>query len=118
MGFLVDFEFDMAVLGVGGVPLDWWHLGDSKRLILSPRSRIWVHFRPISMIFELFRKVAMILWPGIYRVFGLELSETNFRVFWSEPKRCATKSYADSWWYHLEKWPALPVRQLAQPVHE
>ena len=29
--------------------------------------------------------------------------ESNFRVFWSEPKRFATKSYADSWWYHLEK---------------
>ena len=60
------------------------------------------------MTFELFRKVATTLWPGIYRVFGLDLSENNSRVFWSEPKRWATKSYADSWWYHLEKcllWP-------------
>ena len=53
--------------------------------------------------FELFRKVATTLWPSIYRVFGLDLSENNSRVFCSEPKRWATKKYADSWWYHLEK---------------
>ena len=62
------------------------------------------------MICELSRKVATTLWPGIYRVFGLELSENNFRVFWSEPKRCATKSYADSWWYHLDKCLIQPFR--------
>ena len=45
----------------------------------------------LFMIFELFKKVATILWPGIYCVFGLELSENNFRVFWSEPKKVRRK---------------------------
>ena len=98
----------MAVLGSGWVPLDWWHLWDSKRLILSPRSRIWVQFRSISMIFELFRKVATTLLPGIYRVFGPVVPKSFFLVLWPKPKRCATNSCADSWRYHLGKcllWP-------------
>ena len=36
------------------------------------------------------------------------LPDLHFRGFRSEPKRCPTKSYADSWWYHLGKcliWP-------------
>ena len=36
------------------------------------------------------------------------LPNSHCRELWSEPKRCATKSYAHSWWYHLEKcllWP-------------
>ena len=33
----------------------------------------------------------------------------EFRAFRSEPKRCATKSYTDSWWYHLGECLILPV---------
>ena len=96
MDFLVDFEFYMAVLGVGMCPIGLVAPSGLKTLDSQPEKS---NMGPASTNFhdfELFRKVATTLWPGIYRVFCLELSEINFRVFWSEPKRCATKSYAVS----------------------
>ena len=42
--------------------------------------------------------------------FGPGAPDSHFRSFRSEPKRCATKSYADSWWYHLEKCLSCPFR--------
>ena len=55
------------------------------------------------MISVISRKVVVASWHGVDRVFGLGIQKSDFQGFGSEPKRCATKSYADSWWYHLEK---------------
>ena len=52
----------------------------------------------------------MASWHGVYRLFVPIVPKLAFRVFWSEPKRCATNSYADSWWYHLEKCLLRPFR--------
>ena len=45
----------------------------------------------------------------VFTVFSARvLANSHFQGFRSEPKRCATESYADSWWYHLGKcirWP-------------
>ena len=38
------------------------------------------------------------------------LHNSHFPGFRSGPKRTATKSYADSWWYHLEKCLIRPFR--------
>ena len=87
MVFLVDFEFYMAVLGVGMCPIGLVALLGFKTLDSQPEKS---NMGPDSIDFhdfELFRKMATTFWPGIYRVFGLELSENKFRVFWSEPKR-------------------------------
>ena len=50
----------------------------------------------------------MSFWPCMYHVFGPVVPNPYFRVFRSRPKRCATKTYTESRWYHLEKcllWP-------------
>ena len=38
-----------------------------------------------------------------YHDFGPNVPKLYFRSFRSEPNKNVTKSYADSWWYHLEK---------------
>ena len=79
---LVDFEFCMAVLGVGMGPIGLGAPLRFKTLDSQPEKS---HMGPVSINFHdvaLFRKVATTLWPGIYSVFGLELSENDFRVFW------------------------------------
>ena len=62
------------------------------------------------MIFSTSTKVVMAFWPGIYCVFGPAVPKSAFWVFRSGPKRCAAKSYADSWWYHLGKCLLCPFR--------
>ena len=48
---------------------------------------------------------------AVFVVFSARvLPKVRFRCFRSESKRCSTKSYADSWWYHLEKCLIRPFR--------
>ena len=61
-----------------------------------------------SSIFQISGSIVTASRHGIYRVFGPIVPKSAFRVFLSGSKRCATKSYADSWRYHLQKcllWP-------------
>ena len=81
IGFLVEFQFHMVVLGVGRGSIGFVAPWRFKPLDSQPEKSNMVQFRLVFMIFELFRKVTTTLWPGIYRVVGLELSENNFRVF-------------------------------------
>ena len=103
IGFLVDFEFYMAVLGVGSgsiglvAPLRFKWL-DSQPVRLN-MGRIWI----AVMHFVMFRKVVAAVWRGIYRVCGPGSSRFAFPGYRSRPKRCVTKSYADSLWYNLGK---------------
>ena len=50
--------------------------------------------------------------PGtVFIVFSARVaSNSQFRGFGAESKRCAAKSYADSWWYHFGKCLIRPFR--------
>ena len=59
-------------------------------------------FDILLMISELFRRVQVAVWPGIYRISG-QVGQISFiSVVWADPKSCALKNDADSWWYYVE----------------
>ena len=93
----------MVVWGVGRDPIGFVAPLRFKPLDSQPEKS---NMGPVSTNvhdFELFRKVVEASWPSICRVFGPVDLKTYFGGFRSVPKSCATKSYADSWRYHLDK---------------
>ena len=80
IGFLVDFEFYIVVLGVArgpiGLPPPWRF----KTLDSQPDKSNMVPFSIDVHDLCIFRKVTTSLWPDISCVVGLELPEIDFRA--------------------------------------
>ena len=100
---LVDFEFYMAVLGFRRVSIGF----------IAPLSFKWLDSQPVKSSmdpvpidvhdFRLFQQSWHGFLAGYSSCFGPTVPRLAFLVLWLGAKRCATESYADSWWYHLEK---------------
>ena len=77
VGFLLDFEFYKAVLGVPSGPIEFAAPLGFKMLDSQPDS-LKAQFRQMFMNFDDFRKVVMASWPAIYRVFGPAVPSSAF----------------------------------------
>ena len=67
---------------------------------------VWIDVHDLCV----FQKKRMAFWFGIYRVSAQMFPNSHIRGLGSKSKIIATKSYADSWWYHLEKCLIRPFR--------
>ena len=68
IGFLADFQFHMAVLGVPSGPIEFVAALGFKILDSQPEKSdmgpVWTDVHD----FNIFKKVVVASWPGIYRV--------------------------------------------------
>ena len=110
MDFWSIFNFTCQFWGVGRVRNGLVAPCRFKILDSQPEKSNMGPVPSIFMIFDISRKVVEASWPGICRVLRLVVGKSHLRVFRSVPKRTTTKSYADSWWYHLEKSLLCPFR--------
>ena len=91
LGFLLDFELYIQILGVRKGPMGFIAPWRFKALDSQP---VKSNMGPASIDFhdfDFFGKVVMASWPGIYSAFGSGVQKYNFRLDRSEPKSCATK---------------------------
>ena len=80
IGFLADFEFYIAVLGIPSGPIGFVAALGFKILDSQPEKSnmgpVWTDFHD----FEHFQKVFVASWPVI-DIFGPELSKLDFQAF-------------------------------------